>query len=135
MGVPSEVKHQSGMMWAVIAMVVQLINLFVDMRVQKKQSKHGTGGLQMNKPRLIDANEWIKELRINPATNVLDRFVNERIICLLEKRPTAYDIDKVVEQLEETSVTYCKEYGYSEDENVLYLPDAIEIVKGVQIDN
>lgn len=54
----------------------------------------------MNKPRLIDANEWIKELRINPATNVLDRFVNERIIYLLEKRPTAYDIQGVVEHME-----------------------------------
>lgn len=43
--------------------------------------------------------------------------------------PIAYDIDKVIEQLEEKSVTYCREYGYAEDENVLYLPDAIEIVK------
>lgn len=41
-------------------------------------------------------------------------------------------LDKIVEQLEECSVNYCKEYGYAEDENVLYLPDAIKIVKGVQ---
>lgn len=43
---------------------------------------------------------------------------------------TRKPIDKVVEQLEECSVNYCKEYGYAEDENVLYLPDAIEILKG-----
>lgn len=36
--------------------------------------------------------------------------------------------DRIVERLEEMSVTYCREYGYAEDENVLYLPDAIEII-------
>lgn len=43
---------------------------------------------------------------------------------------TRKPIDEIAEQLEECSVNYCKEYGYAEDENVLYLPDAIEIVKG-----
>lgn len=42
---------------------------------------------------------------------------------------TAYDIDKVIEQLKEKSVAYCREYCCAEDENILYLPDAIEIVK------
>ena len=40
--------------------------------------------------------------------------------------------NRIVEQLEECSRIYCKEYGYAKDENVLYLPDAIAIVKGVQ---
>nr|DAM96273.1 MAG TPA: hypothetical protein [Caudoviricetes sp.] len=42
--------------------------------------------------------------------------------------PTAYDVDKVVEQLKDSSKTYCEEYH--QRENNLYLLDAIEIVKG-----
>lgn len=41
---------------------------------------------------------------------------------------TAYDIDKVVEQLKDSSRIYCEEY--KQRENNLYLLDAIEIVKG-----
>ena len=48
---------------------------------------------------------------------------------LVSSKPIVYDIDTVIEQLEEASVNYCREYGYAEDENILYLPDAIEIVK------
>lgn len=43
---------------------------------------------------------------------------------------TRLPMDRIVEQLEEASETYCKEYGCAVDEKVLYLPDAIEIVKG-----
>ena len=43
---------------------------------------------------------------------------------------TAYDIDKIIERLENKSEIYCREYGYPEDENILYLPDVIKIVKG-----
>ena len=43
---------------------------------------------------------------------------------------TRKPMDRIVEQLEKCSETYCKEYGYAPDENVLYLPDAIAIVKG-----
>lgn len=46
---------------------------------------------------------------------------------LVSDAPTAYDVDKVVEQLEDESEIYCREYG-KEDE--LYLKGAIEIVKG-----
>lgn len=53
----------------------------------------------------------------------------------IEAWNTRKPIDEVVEQLEECSVNYCKEYGYAEDENVLYLPDAIEIVKGGAVDD
>lgn len=41
--------------------------------------------------------------------------------------PTAYNVDKVVEQLKDSSKTYCEEYH--QRENNLYLLDAIEIVK------
>lgn len=83
----------------------------------------------MNEPRLIDANEWIKELRINPATNVLDRFVNERIICLLEKRPTAYDIDKVIKELIDHTQECTDRITYK-THSFVSLFDAIKIVKG-----
>ena len=44
-----------------------------------------------------------------------------------DELPTAYDIDKVVEQLEETAWEY-ESFGY-EDSKVVDLVDAIEIVK------
>ena len=59
--------------------------------------------------------EWLKEL--------------QHYKDLEEQGYKMANIDKVVEQLEEMSVTFCREYGYAEDENVLYLPDAIKIVK------
>lgn len=46
---------------------------------------------------------------------------------LIDNQPTAYDIDKVIEQLKDSSRTYCEEY--KQRENNLYLLDAIEIVK------
>lgn len=80
----------------------------------------------MNKHKLIDANEVIEILEFYET----DCDGISWAIRNIKELPAAYDIDKVVEQLEECSVNYCKEYGYAEDENVLYLPDAIEIVKG-----
>ena len=47
----------------------------------------------------------------------------------IDAQPTAYDIDKIIERLEEKSEIYCREYGYPEDENILYLQDAIEIIE------
>lgn len=42
---------------------------------------------------------------------------------------TRRPMDRIVEQLAESSKNFCREYALFEDENVLYLPDAIEIVK------
>ena len=36
---------------------------------------------------------------------------------------------RVIEQLKEALIDYYREYEYAEDENVLYLPDVIEIIK------
>lgn len=77
--------------------------------------------------RLIDADKLKDELKTLP---IMSNWGEVFMPILIDKQPTAYDIDEVVNKLEETSVTYCREYGYAEDENVLYLPDAIEIVKG-----
>lgn len=55
--------------------------------------------------------------------------VGEDIKEAIDEQIIAYDVGKVVEELEEISVDYCREYGYPEEENILYLPDAIEIVE------
>lgn len=68
----------------------------------------------------MEDKEWYKG-KVNAILQVESMITNINII------PTAYDVDKVVEQLEDESEIYCREYG-KEDE--LYLKGAIEIVKG-----
>ena len=80
--------------------------------------------------RLIDADKLIKQFHYGGiADTEEDKAWTATVRRTIKAQPTAYDIDKVVEHLEERSVAYCREYCYAEDENVLYLPDAIEIVK------
>lgn len=90
--------------------------------------------MEQNKTRLIDANKLIKKLEekiINPQT----MFINTILIDLLKDAPTAYDIDKVVEQLErletyKQTVTMEKHpFCVSEIETVSK-KKAIKIVKG-----
>ena len=88
--------------------------------------------------RLIDEKELINERPENLNPNMNDDIksaynkgwnaCNSEWISLIDAQPTAYDIDKVVEQLKDSSRIYCKEY--KQRENNLYLLDAIEIVKG-----
>lgn len=80
-----------------------------------------------------------KELLLKEVDEVIaqynwaeDGVIMDTLMCIRDMvfdQPTAYDIDKVIEQLKEKSVAYCREYCCAEDENILYLPDAIEIVK------
>ena len=85
--------------------------------------------------RLIDADELKKDLRKflandnhvnNPSTTYLD------VLDVVEEQPTAYDIDKVVEELyeERTEILFSNDY---ESEIVNYCLDkfdrAIEIVE------
>lgn len=99
----------------------------------------------MNKPRLIDENELIEWLtkptgfRTNcedcPTTGCIDCVIEEAI----KNTPTAYDIDKVVEKLEESMSLMasgckncfakddCEEFG---DCGLAVGYKAIEIVKG-----
>lgn len=46
---------------------------------------------------------------------------------IVKKQPSAYDVDRVLEQLKEISKTYCVEYN--QEAGSLYFPDAVEIVK------
>lgn len=75
--------------------------------------------------RLIDADKLLEELReYHPLS------ISSGILSDIEYFPTAYDIDKVIEQLEEVSfVDIDKEYA-DDGQRMLFLHDAIEIVKG-----
>ena len=87
--------------------------------------------------RLIDADEYKDYIVDNLDSYKLltdeyrafAREITRGFLKDLDIQPTAYDIDKIIERLEEESKIYCKEYGYPEDENILYLPDVIAIVR------
>lgn len=91
--------------------------------------------------RLIDADkllELIKDQKereigayakgINAGLNIVKSIINDET-----QTPTAYDVDKVVEQLKDVSY---ERFGYAGmgGENVVNLEDAIEIVKAGGID-
>lgn len=75
--------------------------------------------------RLIDADALKKDLKSVTLSN--GTLVNTNtILCLLEVYPTAYNVDKVVEQLEEIKRRYdIEEFGIKE-----IICKAIDIVKG-----
>lgn len=75
--------------------------------------------------RLIDADE-IDFGKVFIGDSDFAKDTREAAQNLIDNQPTAYDVNKVVEQLEDESEIYCREYG-KEDE--LYLKDAIDIVK------
>lgn len=77
--------------------------------------------------RLVDADALKKDLKSVTLSN--GTLVNTNaVLYLLEEYPTAYDVDKVVEQLKDVSY---ERFGYTGmgGENVVNLDDAIEIVK------
>ncbi len=52
-------------------------------------------------------------------------------ICIIEHEPTAYDVDKVVEQLQKSNHNYYPSIdSYCVSEKAVKLKDAIEIVEG-----
>lgn len=82
--------------------------------------------------RLIDADELINILEWNKGQD-RDVLVSiNNLIKLVKARPTAYDVDKVVEELEEYSnADEAERHGTIP---VIELDDAIEIVKRGGID-
>ena len=77
--------------------------------------------------RLIDADALKKDLKSVTLSN--GTLVNTNaVLYLLEKYPTAYDVDKVVEQLEELRKE-CEDPLQEYDPNY-FIDKAIEIVKG-----
>lgn len=51
------------------------------------------------------------------------------ILKKIDEQPTAFDVDKVVEQLEKRS-TLAKPVGWTKSYEIVILNDAVEIVKG-----
>ena len=93
--------------------------------------------------RLIDADKLIEELTIKAVSKDAHIIsIANAVVNLVNNQPTAYDIDKVVEELEENSSRYTKKYntpygnnGYR-DVKAISIHKAIEIVKqgGVSCD-
>ena len=78
--------------------------------------------------RLIDADALKKDLKSVTLSN--GTLVNTNaVLYLLEEYPTAYDVDKVVEQLEKESYQ-----EWCDSPKIVELNDAIEIVKGGGVD-
>ena len=89
--------------------------------------------------RLVDAYALKKDLKSVTLSN--GTLVNTNaVLYLLEEYPTDYDIDKVVEELEENASRYTKKYatpygnnGYR-DTKAISIHKAIEIVKRGGVD-
>lgn len=89
--------------------------------------------------RLIDADKliqemsewyWDKEKQKAAENDVspMDLFTH-LAITTVQEQPTAFDFDKVMEQLEDRS-TLARPVGWSKAYEIIMLKDAIEIVKG-----
>ncbi|WP_304322961.1 hypothetical protein [Phocaeicola plebeius] len=98
---------------------------------ERKQLQIGTGGRTM---RLIDADALKKDLKSVTLSN--GTLVNTNaVLYLLEEYPTAYDVDKVVEQLENERKFWENAYNRNlGKEKARSYEHAIEIVKGGGVD-
>ena len=90
--------------------------------------------------RLIDADELVEHIKIlgiwDEVKNkdVFTNDIKDAILGLIGALPTAYDPDKVVEQLEELHERYLNEYGLIGNHGLSALNRAIEIVQGGGVD-
>ena len=86
--------------------------------------------------RLIDADALLEQYNLNDATKYGNKDAEQQahsystmmlyeIADMIEDAPTAYDVDKVVEQLEKESYQ-----EWCDSPKIVELKDAIEIVKG-----
>lgn len=80
--------------------------------------------------RLIDADAFLQNL-INCD---IGRKSLEKVIEAVKKQPTAYDPDKVVQQLEDRSEEYNSGVRLHGKPEEMLTDDAIEIVKGGGVD-
>lgn len=84
--------------------------------------------------RMIDTDELIDILGFEDTQEERDENVGE-IITLedIDRIPTAYDPDKVVEQLKDRSIL-SRPVGWTRAYEIITLKDAVEIVKGGGVD-
>lgn len=78
--------------------------------------------------RLIDADDLIEYIKIWDIGNSISSDQKEFIDCV-NRQFTAFNVDKVVEQLEKRS-TLAKPVGWTKSYEIVILNDAVEIVKG-----
>lgn len=91
----------------------------------------------MNKPRLIDANKLLEDMKRLCGKDCgvcgYSTFLASDEHCgLIDEQPTAYDIQGVVEQLEGHAIEF-ETFGMCSD--YVELTHAIEIVKGGAVDD
>lgn len=80
--------------------------------------------------RLIDADELLKKFSYGGVADTEeDKAWITTIRRTIKAQPTKYDIDKVVEQLEEVSFVDVDEEYADDGQRMLFLHDSIEIVK------
>ena len=79
--------------------------------------------------RLIDADVFEEFTRKNCTDSLVDLWCE-----LIRRQPTAYDVDKVVEQLEERSEEYNSGVRLHGKPEEMLTDEAIEIVKGGGVD-
>ena len=88
--------------------------------------------------RLIDADKLLEEARRDRdyarKNGFLDMYYERQVLIdRIKAQPTAYDVDKVAEQLESLSNAEA-DYYYASSNDVIDRDDAIEIVKGGGVD-
>ena len=76
--------------------------------------------------RLIDANKLKDERRTLP---IMSNWGEILISLLIDEQPTAYDLEYVIEQLKKVSFVDVDEEYAGDGQRMLFLHDAIEIVK------
>ena len=84
--------------------------------------------------RLIDADKLLEETRKDrdyaEKNGFLDMYYERQaLIDRIKSQPTAYDVDKVVEELEDLEIHFDNDYFSSNREAMIVKNDAIEIVK------
>lgn len=92
--------------------------------------------------RLIDADKLLEETRRDrdyaEKNGFLDMYYERQVLIdRIESQPTAYDVDKIIEQLEEIRVKKtCNKEKCDTKElcRICVVDDAIEIVKGGGVD-
>jgi hypothetical protein len=84
--------------------------------------------------RLIDADKLKEAIEEEKDDNdYMCRLCLESTKEIIDNQPTAFDLDKVMEQLEDRS-TLARPVGWSKAYEIIMLKDAIEIVKGGGVD-
>lgn len=87
----------------------------------------------MERERLINADVFEKFIKEKYADGEKAEDIKEQMLFDLSCQPTVYDVDAVVEQLENRS-TLSRPVGWTKSYEIVTLDDAIEIVKGGGVD-